>query len=156
MYIEIFRARTQFKTKVYYDFKSTKYLFRINKFTLQMKLKKNLTSSILQVEKEYEKTDLPHINVGDTVRVGIKIVEGKTERIQNYEGVVIGIKNFSIKKTILVRRIFQGFGMERIFVVHSPLITSIEIKRSAKVRRAKLYYLRKLSGKATRLKQKTS
>ena len=121
-----------------------------------MKINKNLTSSILQVEKEYEKTDLPNISVGDTVRVGIKIVEGKTERIQNYEGVVIGTKNYSIKKTILVRRIFQGFGMERIFALHSPLITSIEIKRSAKVRRAKLYYLRKLSGKATRLKQKIS
>lgn len=117
-------------------------------------MKKNLLNSILDLEKEYEKKEIPNINVGDTVRVGLKIVEGKTERIQYYEGVVIGLKNSSIKKTILVRRIFQGFGMERIFAVHSPLITSIEIKRSAKVRRAKLYYLRKLSGKATRLKSK--
>jgi len=117
-------------------------------------VKKNLLNSILDLEKEYEKKEIPNINVGDTVRVGLKIVEGKTERIQYYEGVVIGLKNSSIKKTILVRRIFQGFGMERIFAVHSPLITSIEIKRSAKVRRAKLYYLRKLSGKATRLKSK--
>ena len=119
-------------------------------------MKKNLSNTILDLENEYKKTDIPHISVGDTVKVGIKIVEGKTQRVQYYEGVVIGIKNFSIKKTILVRRIFQGFGMERIFVLHSPLIDSIEVKRSAKVRRAKLYYLRKLSGKATRLKQKVN
>lgn len=119
-----------------------------------LNVKKNLINSILDLEKEYEKKDIPSIHVGDTVRLGIRIVEGKTERVQYYEGVVIGIKNFSIKKTILVRRIFQGFGIERIFILHSPLITSIEVKRSAKVRRAKLYYLRKLSGKATRLKQK--
>ena len=119
-------------------------------------VKKNLANSILNLENEYKKPDLPNVRVGDTVKVGLKIVEGKTERIQYYEGVVIGIKNFSIKKTILVRRIFQGFGMERIFILHSPLIASIEVKRSAKVRRAKLYYLRKLSGKATRLKQKTN
>lgn len=117
-------------------------------------MKKNLLENIRDFEKEYEKKVIPNIRVGDTARLGIKIVEGKTERIQFYEGVVIGVKNTSIKKTILVRRIFQGFGMERIFVLHSPLITSIEIKRSAKVRRAKLYYLRKLSGKAARLKKK--
>jgi large subunit ribosomal protein L19 len=121
-----------------------------------MNTKTNLVNSILNLEKEYEKEDIPNISVGDTVRVGIKIVEGKTERTQYYEGVVIGIKNNSIKKTILVRRIFQGFGMERIFPIHSPLVESIEVKRSAKVRRAKLYYLRKLSGKATRLKAKTN
>ena len=120
------------------------------------KVEKNLANSILNLENEYKKPDLPNVRVGDTVKVGLKIVEGKTERVQYYEGVVIGIKNFSIKKTILVRRIFQGFGMERIFFLHSPLIASIEVKRSAKVRRAKLYYLRKLSGKATRLKQKTT
>lgn len=109
---------------------------------------------IPNLEQDYQKKDIPNLSVGDTVRLGIKITEGKTERVQNYEGVIIGIKNFSIKKTIVVRRIFQGFGMERIFMIHSPLITKIEVKRSAKVRRAKLYYLRKLSGKATRLKQK--
>lgn len=115
---------------------------------------KNSINSIAALEQEYIKKDIPNIQVGDTVRLGIKISEGKTERIQYYEGVVIGMKNFSIKKTILVRRIFQGFGMERVFLLHSPLITSIEVKSSAKVRRAKLYYLRKLSGKATRLKKK--
>jgi len=114
--------------------------------------KKNLDEIIRNLEKEYEIKNLPILRVGDTVKIGFKILEGKTQRTQYYEGVIIGIKNFSIKKTILVRRIFQGFGMERIFVLNSPLITSIEIKRSASVRRAKLYYLRKLSGKATRLK----
>lgn len=107
------------------------------------------------LEQEYKKKNIPELAVGDTVKLGVKITEGKTERVQNYEGVIIGIKNFSIKKTIVVRRIFQGFGMERIFMIHSPLITKIEVKRSAKVRRAKLYYLRKLSGKATRLKSKS-
>ena len=114
--------------------------------------KKNLDEIIRNLEKEYEIKNLPILRVGDTVKIGFKILEGKTQRTQYYEGVIIGIKNFSIKKTLLVRRIFQGFGMERIFVLNSPLITSIEIKRSASVRRAKLYYLRKLSGKATRLK----
>ena len=114
--------------------------------------KKNLDEIIRNLEKEYEIKNIPILRVGDTVKIGFKILEGKTQRTQYYEGVIIGIKNFSIKKTILVRRIFQGFGMERIFVLNSPLITSIEIKRSASVRRAKLYYLRKLSGKATRLK----
>ena len=113
---------------------------------------KNLDEIIRNLEKEYEIKNIPILRVGDTIKIGFKILEGKTQRTQYYEGVIIGIKNFSIKKTILVRRIFQGFGMERIFVLNSPLITSIEIKRSASVRRAKLYYLRKLSGKATRLK----
>ena len=119
-----------------------------------MVFKSDVKSQLANLEAE-QKKDVPKISVGDTVRFGIRISEGKTERTQFYEGVVIRIKNFSINKTVLVRRIFQGFGMERIFLLHSPLITSIEVKRSAKVRRAKLYYLRNLSGKATRLKVKS-
>jgi large subunit ribosomal protein L19 len=119
-----------------------------------MTIRINKEELIQSIEQEYKKKEIPDLYVGDTVKLGIRITEGKTERIQNYEGVIIGIKNFSIKKTIVVRRIFQGFGMERVFMIHSPLITKIEVKRSAKVRRAKLYYLRKLSGKATRLKQR--
>jgi large subunit ribosomal protein L19 len=117
-------------------------------------VKSNFQKTISNVEQEYKKDVIPKISIGDTVRIGIKILEGKVERTQFYEGVVIAMKNSSIKKTIVVRRVFQGFGIERLFLIHSPLITSIEIKRLAKVRRAKLYYLRKLSGKATRLKQK--
>ena len=118
-------------------------------------IKSNFQKTISNVEREYQKDAIPKISIGDTVRIGIKISEGKVERTQFYEGVVIAMKNSSIKKTIVVRRVFQGFGIERLFLIHSPLISSIEIKRSAKVRRAKLYYLRNLSGKATRLKQKS-
>ena len=84
----------------------------------------------------------------------IEIKEGQKTRIQAYEGVVISQKNVGLNKTITVRKIFQGIGIERCFLLHSPKVMTIEIKRSAKVRRAKLYYLRNLSGKATRLKQR--
>ena len=93
------------------------------------------------------------MKIGDTVKLGIKIEEGEKTRIQFYEGVTISKKNSGLNKTITVRRIMQGIGIERCFLIHSPKIESIEILRSSKVRRAKLYYLRKLYGKATRLKQ---
>ena len=118
------------------------------------KNKINNTALLNKVESEYLKEDLPNVRVGDTVRLGVEIREGKKTRIQAFEGVVISQKNSGINKTITVRRVMQGIGVERCFLLHSPKIKSIEIKRSSKVRRSKLYYLRELSGKATRLKQR--
>jgi len=118
------------------------------------KNKTNNTALLNKVESEYLKEDLPNVRVGDTVRLGVEIREGKKTRIQAYEGVVISQKNSGINKTITVRRVMQGIGVERCFLLHSPKIKTIEIKRSSKVRRSKLYYLRELSGKATRLKQR--
>ena len=118
------------------------------------KNKINNTTLLNKVESEYLKDDLPNVRVGDTVRLGVEIREGKKTRTQAYEGVVISMKNSGISKTITVRRVMQGIGVERCFLLHSPKIKDIEIKRSSKVRRSKLYYLRELSGKATRLKQR--
>ena len=98
--------------------------------------------------------DLPEIYVGDTVRVGVRISEGNKERVQPYEGVVIAKRHGGIHQTITVRRIFQGIGVERIFLVHSPQVASIKVERRGKVRRAKLFYLRERVGKATRVKQR--
>ena len=118
------------------------------------KNKINNTALLNKVESEYLKEDLPNVRVGDTVRLGVEIREGKKTRIQAYEGVIISQKNSGINKTITVRRVMQGIGVERCFLLHSPKVKTIEIKRSSKVRRSKLYYLRELSGKATRLKQR--
>ena len=118
------------------------------------KNKINNTALLNKVESEYLKEDIPNVRVGDTVRLGVEIREGKKTRIQAYEGVVISQKNSGINKTITVRRVMQGIGVERCFLLHSPKIQTIEIKRSSKVRRSKLYYLHELSGKATRLKQR--
>ena len=106
------------------------------------------------VEKPYINTKVPLILVGDTVRIGVYIKEGNKERVQYYQGVVISQNNTGINKTILVRRVMQGIGIERTFLVHSPKLESIEVKKSSRVKRSKLYYLRQLSGKASRLKQK--
>jgi large subunit ribosomal protein L19 len=99
------------------------------------------------------KQNVPKIRIGDNVKIGVKIIEGNKERVQFYEGTVIAKKNTSISSTITVRKVLQGIGIERIFLVHSPKINSIKILRSSKVRRSKLYYLRNLKGKASRLKQ---
>lgn len=115
--------------------------------------KLNSQKTINDLEKNFVKKDLPIINIGDNVKIGVKIIEGNKERIQFYEGTVIAKKNSSINTTITVRKILQGIGVERIFLVHSPKVDSINILRSSKVRRSKLYYLRNLKGKATRLKQ---
>ena len=109
---------------------------------------------IRSIEAEHIKTDLPVIHVGDTVRVGVRIREGSKERVQPYEGTVIARRNGGISETITVRRIFQGVGVERVFLLHSPRIDKIKIVRRGKVRRAKLYYLRDRVGKATRIKQR--
>ena len=105
-------------------------------------------------QKQYLKKDFPKIQVGDSIRVGVKIIEGNKERVQFYEGTVIAIKNSSINKTITVRKVLQGIGVERIFLIHSPKIASLTVLKSAKIRRAKLYYLRNRKGKASRLKQR--
>lgn len=114
----------------------------------------NAQEIIRSIEAEQMKSDLPQIYVGDTVRVGVNIQEGNKERTQPYEGVVIAMRNGGINETITVRRIFQGVGVERVFLLHSPRIESIKILRRGKVRRAKLYYLRERVGKATRVKQR--
>ncbi len=109
---------------------------------------------IKSFEEAQQNKKLPEIYVGDTVRVGVRISEGNKERVQPYEGVVIAKRHGGINKTITVRRIFQGIGVERIFLVHSPQVASIKVERRGKVRRAKLFYLRERVGKATRVKQR--
>ena len=105
-------------------------------------------------EAEQLKDDLPEIYVGDTVKVGVRIREGNKERVQPYEGVVIAMRHGGLNATITVRRIFQGIGVERVFMLHSPQVASIKVERRGKVRRAKLFYLRDRVGKATRVKQR--
>ncbi|MCD8201095.1 MAG: 50S ribosomal protein L19 [Clostridia bacterium] len=105
------------------------------------------------IEKEGMKEDVPKFSVGDTVRVGFKVIEGTKERIQNFEGVVIAKKHGGIRESFTVRRLSFGVGVERVFPLHSPKITSIEVVRHGKVRRAKLYYLRGRTGKAAKLKE---
>ena len=116
----------------------------------------NLSSSNLIKEFEIEqlKKQLPEIYVGDTVKVGVKITEGNKERVQPYEGVVIAKRHGGLHQTITVRRIFQGIGVERVFMLHSPQVASLKVERRGKVRRAKLFYLRDRVGKATRVKQR--
>jgi large subunit ribosomal protein L19 len=109
---------------------------------------------IRSIEADYQKTTLPEIYVGDTVRVGVIIQEGNKERTQPYEGTVIAKRNGGVNSTITVRRVFQGVGVERVFLIHSPRIDSVTVVRRGKVRRAKLYYLRDRVGKATRVKQR--
>jgi len=108
------------------------------------------------IEKDQLKTEIPQISIGDTVKVGVLIQEGNKQRVQPYEGTVIAQHKARLNSTITVRRIFQGIGVERIFAIHSPSLKNIEVIRQAKVRKAKLYYLRDRIGKATRLKQKNA
>ena len=118
--------------------------------------KKTLSFSNLieEFENEQLKKELPEIYVGDTVKVGVKITEGNKERVQPYEGVVIAKRHGGLNQTITVRRIFQGIGVERVFMLHSPQVASLKVERRGKVRRAKLFYLRDRIGKATRVKQR--
>ncbi|MGB3402856.1 MAG: 50S ribosomal protein L19 [Microcoleaceae cyanobacterium] len=109
---------------------------------------------IARLQSEQKKKKLPQIYVGDTIKVGVRIIEGGKERVQPYEGTVIAMRNGGINETITVRKIFQGVGVERVFLIHSPRIASIKVVRRGKVRRAKLYYLRDRVGKATRIKQR--
>ena len=114
----------------------------------------SFSNLIKEFEHEQLKKELPEIYVGDTVKVGVKITEGNKERVQPYEGVVIAKRHGGINQTITVRRIFQGIGVERVFMLHSPQVASLKVERRGKVRRAKLFYLRDRVGKATRVKQR--
>jgi large subunit ribosomal protein L19 len=108
---------------------------------------------IAEITKDQLRTDLPEFGPGDTVRVHAKVIEGNKERIQVFEGVVIARKHGGIQETFTVRKISHGVGVERVFMLHSPRIEKIEVVRRGKVRRAKLYYLRKKVGKAARIKE---
>ena len=112
------------------------------------------TKIINQLQNQFLKSNLPNHKIGDNIKVGVKIIEGNKERIQFYEGTIIAKKNSSINTTITVRKVLQGIGIERIFLIHSPKVASIEVIRHSKVSRSKLYYLRNLRGKASRLKQR--
>ncbi len=104
------------------------------------------------IEKENQKTNVPEIKVGDTVKVYVKIVEGDKERIQVFEGDVIAKKNGSVRETFTVRRMSYGVGVERTFPIHSPRIDKVEVVRHGKVRRAKLHYIRELTGKKAKIR----
>ena len=111
---------------------------------------------IRSIESAQLRTDIPAFNVGDTVRVFVKVVEGNRERLQAFEGVVIARRNGSVRETFTVRRTSYGVGVERTFPLHSPRVDHIVVVRRGKVRRAKLYYLRALSGKAAKVKERTT
>ena len=110
-------------------------------------------NAVNAVEKNEMRSDLPAFQVGDTVRIHVKIKEGDKERIQIFEGIVIARKNGDLRSTFTVRKTSFGQGVERIFPLHSPVIEKIEVVRRGRVRRAKLYYLRNLRGKAARIKE---
>lgn len=107
----------------------------------------------IETQKEWLK-DVPPFRAGDTVRVNVRVKEGDKERLQAFEGVVIARKGEGVSKTFTVRKISNGVGVERIFPLHSPMLESISVVRRGRVRRAKLFYLRELTGKATRIKEK--
>lgn len=109
---------------------------------------------IQEIEAPLLKTNLPALNIGDTVKVFVKIKEGGKERTQGYEGVIIKKNGSGVSATVTVRRVFQGIGIERVFLIHSPRVEKITVQRRGHVRRAKLYYLRERTGKATRIKEK--
>ena len=107
-----------------------------------------MSEIIRSIEKAQLRTDLPTFGIGDTVRVFVKVVEGSRERLQAFEGTVMAKRNGGIRETFTVRRVSYGIGVERTFPLHSPRVDHIEVIRRGKVRRAKLYYLRSLQGKA--------
>jgi len=118
--------------------------------------KRTMNSIIEELRQENVRTDLPRLNPGDTVKVFVRIKEGAKERTQAFEGVIIKKRGSGAGQTITVRRVFQGVGVERVFPVNSPRVEQIKVLRSGLVRRAKLYYLRERTGKATRIKEKTT
>ncbi len=109
---------------------------------------------VKSVEGAYMKQDRPEFSPGDTVRVHVKVVEGGRERIQVFEGVVIAKKSGGLSETFTVRRVSYGVGVERTFLLNSPRVDKVEVVRKGRVRRAKLYYMRQLTGKAARIKEK--
>ena len=118
------------------------------------KEQKMINPIIDELEKNYKKSEIPQMNPGDTVKVSVRIVEGNKERIQAFEGTIIKMHGAGLNKTVTVRKVFQGIGVERVFLIHSPRIDKFQVLRKGDVRRSKLYYLRKRSGKATRIKEK--
>lgn len=112
-----------------------------------------MSEIIRSIEAKQLRTDLPTIHIGDTVRVQVKVVEGSHERLQAFEGTVIAMRNGGIRETFTVRRVSYGIGVERTFPLHSPRVASVTVIRNGKVRRAKLYYLRSLQGKAAKIKE---
>ena len=108
---------------------------------------------INNIESEYLKDNLPDFKSGDTVKVNVKVIEGNRERIQTFEGVIIATNGAGVNKTITVRKLSFGVGVERIFPVHAPIVDSIEVVRKGKVRRSKLYYLRDRVGKSAKIKE---
>jgi large subunit ribosomal protein L19 len=110
---------------------------------------------VAKIANKHKRADLPKITPGDTIRVQVKIKEGDKERLQAFEGVVLAFHNSGVGQTITVRKMSFGHGVERIFPLHAPVIEKVDVVRSGKVRRAKLYYLRGLRGKAARLKERT-
>ena len=113
-----------------------------------------MSNIIEQLEDEQLKKDIPDFSPGDTVIVQVKVKEGDRERLQAFEGVVIAKRNRGMNSAFTVRKISNGVGVERVFQTHSPLTGSVKVKRKGAVRRAKLYYLRELSGKSARIKEK--
>jgi len=113
-----------------------------------------MSNIIAEIENSQLKKEVPHFNPGDTVVVNVRVTEGQRERIQAFEGVVIAKRNRGLNSAFTVRKISHGEGVERVFPIHSPLVSSIEVKRRGDVRRAKLYYLRERSGRAARIKEK--
>ena len=106
-----------------------------------------------QITQDYKKNDVPEFNVGDTVKVHVKIIEGQRERIQVFEGYVLKMQNAGISQTFTVRRLAQGIGVEKTFPMHSPKVDKIEVVKKGRVRRAKLNYMRERTGKAARIKK---
>nr|YP_010903152.1 ribosomal protein L19 [Hypnea pseudomusciformis]YP_010903948.1 ribosomal protein L19 [Hypnea musciformis]WCH55206.1 ribosomal protein L19 [Hypnea pseudomusciformis]WCH56799.1 ribosomal protein L19 [Hypnea pseudomusciformis]WCH56999.1 ribosomal protein L19 [Hypnea musciformis] len=120
-----------------------------------MEFRVNVKSNIIyDIENQLKKKNLPNIQVGDSIKIGVLIKEGNKERVQISEGVIISKNNSNLNTTITIRKVLQNIGVEKVYLIHSPRITEINITRKSKIRRAKLYYLRNRSGKATRLKQK--
>jgi large subunit ribosomal protein L19 len=119
---------------------------------MELKISKNF-NLITELESTYMNNNLPDIRVGDTVKLGVSITEGNKERIQFAEGVIIAKRNGGLNTTITMRRVMQGVGVERLYLIHSPKLKSIEVLRKSIIRRSKLYYLRARVGKATRLQQ---
>ena len=113
-----------------------------------------MTNIIEQLEAEQTNRDIPEFSPGDTIVVNVKVTEGSRERLQAFEGVVIGIRSRGLNSAFTVRKMSHGEGVERVFQTYSPLIESIKVKRKGKVRQAKLYYLRGREGKSARIKEK--
>jgi len=111
-------------------------------------------SQLMEIERQYLRSEVPEFKPGDTVRVQVRVSEGEKERLQAFQGVVIARKGGGTREMFTVRKISGGVGVERIFPLHAPVVDSIEVLRRGRVRRAKLYYLRKLRGKAARIEER--